>query len=126
MMKRFTQAGAMVAMRAVTGHYFLGLGTGETQEGLVGEVSVIGYARQPVTIVARRATGTNAAALRFGTFSASAGRVTHGGLFTAADGGTCIWVGPLPAPLEVTAGGMAIGAANPLTLQGGRVCSPAV
>lgn len=126
MMKRFTQAGAMVAMRAVTGHYFLGLGTGETQEGLVGEVSVIGYARQPVTIVARRATGTNAAALRFGTFSASAGRVTHGGLFTAADGGTCIWVGPLPAPLEVTAGGMAIVAANALTLQVGLVGSPAV
>jgi len=105
MTKRFTTAGAMVAMGAVSGNYYLGLGRGETEDGLVGEASGGGYARQAVTIVADGLTGTNAAAVMFSGFTTGLGSFTHAGLFTAATGGTCIWVGELQTPVDVAAGG---------------------
>ena len=83
MTKRFTSAGAMLAMRAVTGDYFLALGRGESPAGLLDEATVGGYARQPVTIVARRAHGTNAGPVHFGTFAAAAGSCSHAGIYTA-------------------------------------------
>ncbi|MCU0986396.1 MAG: hypothetical protein MUC89_15910 [Acetobacteraceae bacterium] len=105
MTKRFTTPGAMVAMGAVSGDYFIGLGKGETGEGLIGEAAGGGYARQAVTVVANGPTGTNAATVVFSGFTTSQGSFTHAGLFTAATGGTCIWVGPLLAPVSITAGG---------------------
>lgn len=117
MTKRFTSAGAMLAMRAVTGDYFLALGKGQDTTGLLEEATVAGYARQPVTIVARRAIGTNAAAVSFGSFAAAAGRYTHAGLYTARVGGACIWVGPLETPVELVAGGSVTIAAGVLTLR---------
>ncbi len=105
MSKRFTTPGAMVAIGAVSGDYFIALGKGETGEGLVGEAAGGGYARQAVTVVANGLTGTNAATVVFSGFTASQGSFTHAGLYTAATGGTCIWVGPLLTPVSITAGG---------------------
>lgn len=105
MTKRFTTAGAMIAMGAISGNYFLGLGRGESVDGLVGEASGGGYARQAVTIVANGPTGTNAAAITFSGLTATLGSFSHAGLFTADNGGTCIWAGPLQAPVQLAAGG---------------------
>jgi hypothetical protein len=105
MTKRFTTAGAMVAMGAVSGNYYLGLGRGEDDDGLIGEAAGGGYARQAVTIVANGLTGTNAAAIVFSGFTATQGSFSHSGLFTAETGGTCIWVGPLQTPVDVLSGG---------------------
>ncbi len=116
MTKRFTSAGAMLAMRAVTGDYYLALGKGQSATGLVDEASVEGYARQPVTIVAKRATGTNAAPATFGTFAANGGSCAYSGLYTAAMGGTCIWVGPLPEAVDIVAGGSVTIPAGALSL----------
>jgi hypothetical protein len=104
MTKRFTTAGAMVAMGAVSGNYYLGLGLGESDDGLIGEAAGGGYARQAVTIVANGPTGTNAASIAFSAFTASQGSFTHAGLFTAETGGTCIWVGPLQVPVQLQSG----------------------
>lgn len=124
MTKRFTTAGAMVAMGAVTGHYYLGLGTGESNDGLLGEASGGGYARQAVTIVANEATGTNAGSVAFMGFTTSQGRFTHCGLFTAETGGTCIWVGPLQAPVDLLSGGSVSIPEGALTLSIDTVAEP--
>jgi hypothetical protein len=107
----------MLAMRAMAGHYFLALGKGETPEGLVDEASVGGYARRPVTVVAKRAMGTNAAPVQFGSFTATAGIHTHAGLYTAEKGGTCVWVGPLVTAVEIVAGGTVTIPAGSLALR---------
>ncbi len=117
MTKRFTSAGAMLAMRAVTGNYHLALGRGQDTNGLLEEAAVGGYARRPVTIIARRAIGTNAAAVTFGTFATNASACTHAGLYTADAGGTCIWVGPLETALDIAAGGSVTIAPGALSLR---------
>ncbi len=114
MTQRFTNAGAMVAMTAVSGNYFLGLGTGESATGLVGEASGASYYRQAVTIVATGPTGVNADTVTFPAFTASQTSFSHAGLFTADTGGTCIWVGPLAKPL-------AVGPGKAATLEAGEV-----
>lgn len=103
MTTKFTTAGAMVAITAVSGNYYIGLGTGESVTGLVGEAGAEGYARQSVTIVASGTTGSNADAVSFAPFGTSGASFSHVGLFTASRGGTCVWVGPLPAPLVIDA-----------------------
>ncbi len=116
MTKKFTTAGAMVAMGAISGNYFLGLGTGESEDGLVGEPAGGGDAREAVTIVAYGPLGTNAGATEFSGFTATLGSLTHAGIYTAETGGTCIWVGPLPAPVSITAGSTVVIEENVLRL----------
>jgi hypothetical protein len=121
MIKRFTTAGAMVAMGAVSGNYYLGLGRGESDEGLIGEASNAGYMREALTVVANGLTGTNAATVMFSGFTATQGTFTHAGIFTAAAGGTCVWVGPLPVPVEMVSGGTITIPDGALTLSIGMV-----
>jgi hypothetical protein len=105
MPSNLTTAGAAAAIAAVSGNYFVGLGTGQSPSGLVGEASGGGYARQPATMVTTGATATNAAAVTFSGFTATLGAFTHAGLFTAVTGGTCLWVGSLTAAVNITTGG---------------------
>ncbi|MFC0385079.1 phage tail fiber protein [Muricoccus vinaceus] len=83
---------------------YAALGTGGTAAaGLAGEPAGNGYVRQRVTF-----TGTgiqrNAEALRF-VFSASAGTLTHVGLYDAASGGNPLLVSPLASPVAMTGTG---------------------
>ncbi len=126
MTTKFTTAGAMVAITAVSGNYFIGLGTGETPKGLIGEATASGYGRQSVTIVASGTTGSNADAVSFAPFGTSGASFSHVGLFTAARGGTCVWVGPLPAPLVIDAGRPATIPAGTLRIEVTLVGSPGV
>ncbi|TPG59152.1 hypothetical protein EAH89_07350 [Roseomonas nepalensis] len=94
---------------------FAALGTGGTAAaGLTGEPVGNGYVRQRVTF-----TGTglqrNADAIRF-TFSASAGTLTHVGLYDAASGGNPLLVAPLTAPVAMTGTGTVTVAAESLTV----------
>lgn len=105
MASNLTTAGATAAMAAVLGPFFAGLGTGQSPTGLVGEASGGGYARQGVTLTQSGRTATNAAPVAFSGFTTTQGSFTHLGLFSAAAGGSCIWVGPLNAAVNITAGG---------------------
>ncbi|WP_291295705.1 hypothetical protein [Elioraea sp.] len=105
MPSNLTTAGAAAALAAVSGSYFVGLGTGQSPSGLVGEAASGGYARQPATLVPTGTTATNGAAVTFAGFTTTLGSFTHAGLFTAATGGTCLWVGSLTAAVNITAGG---------------------
>jgi hypothetical protein len=105
MTQRLTNAGAMLAMGAVSGNYYLGLGRGESDKGLIGEAAGGGYVRQALTVVANGSTGTNAADVTFSGFTTSQGSFTHAGVFTAPTAGTCVWVGPLSAPVAIVSGG---------------------
>ncbi|WP_043836058.1 phage tail fiber protein [Muricoccus aerilatus] len=94
---------------------YAALGTGGTAAaGLSGEPAGNGYARQRVTF-----TGTgaqqNAEAIRF-VFSASAGTLTHVGLYDAASGGNPLLVAPLAAPVVMAGTGTVTVAANALSV----------
>ncbi|MBI0534635.1 hypothetical protein D9599_03500 [Roseomonas sp. KE2513] len=94
---------------------YAALGTGGTAAaGLNGEPAGNGYARQRVTFTG---TGTqqNAEAIRF-VFSASAGTLTHVGLYDAASGGNPLLVAPLAAPVVVSGTGTVTVAANSLAV----------
>lgn len=105
MPSNLTLAGATAAMTAVLGPFFVGLGTGQSQTGLVGEAAGGGYARVPVTLTQSGRSAANGAAVSFSGFTQTQGAFTHAGLFTAASGGSCIWVGSLEAAVNITAGG---------------------
>jgi hypothetical protein len=94
---------------------YAALGTGGTAAaGLTGEPAGNGYARQRVTF-----TGTgpqrNAEALRF-VFAASAGTLTHVGLYDAASGGNPLLVSPLNAAVAMTGAGTVTVAAESLVV----------
>lgn len=94
---------------------YAALGTGGTAAaGLSGEPAGNGYARQRVTFTG---TGTqqNAEAIRF-VFSASAGTLTHVGLYDAASGGNALLVAPLASPVVMTGTGTVTVAANSLAV----------
>jgi len=91
------------------------LGTGGADAtGITGEPAGTGYARQRVTF-----TGTgpqrNLEALRF-TFTASAGTLTHLGLFDAATGGNPLTHAPLSASTTVAGPGTITVAIDGLTV----------
>jgi hypothetical protein len=94
---------------------YAALGTGGTvASGLAGEPAGNGYARQKITF-----TGTgqqrNAEALRF-VFTATAGTLTHVGLYDAASGGNPLAFGPLTQNAPVSGPGTVTIAAETLTL----------
>ena len=94
---------------------YAGLGTGGTAAaGLTGEPVGNGYARQRVTF-----TGTgvqrNAEAIRF-VFSASAGTLSHVGLYDAASGGNALLVAALAAPVAMAGTGTVTVAADGLAV----------
>ena len=94
---------------------YAALGTGGTAAaGLSGEPAGNGYARQRVTFTG---TGTqqNAEAIRF-VFSASAGTLTHVGLYDAASGGNALLVAPLASPVVMAGTGTVTVAANSLAV----------
>ncbi|TCZ60946.1 phage tail fiber protein [Roseicella aquatilis] len=98
---------------ALPSQVFLGLGTGGSDtNGLTGEPTGTGYARQRVTFTG---TGTqrNIDAVRF-TFTAAAGTLTHIGLFDAASGGNPLTWSALAQPAAVTGAGTVT--INPSTL----------
>jgi hypothetical protein len=111
-----TEAGAAAALVPVAGAgLFLGLGTGQAPAGLTGEASGGGYARVAIGTITRTGRqATNAAAIVFTGFSATLGAFTHCGVFTAASGGDCFWVGSLNAAVNIIAGGS-------ITLQAGEL-----
>jgi hypothetical protein len=112
MASNLTTAGATVAMAALDGAYFVGVGTGKNASGLIGEPTGNGYGRVAVTITATGATATNAGAIVFSGATATFAGLTHAGLFTLASGGDCHWVGELNAAATYEAGGT-------LTIQAG-------
>jgi hypothetical protein len=94
---------------------YAALGTGGTvATGLSGEPAGNGYARQRITF-----TGTgqqrNAEALRF-VFTATAGTLTHVGLYDAASGGNALAFGPLTQNAPVSGPGTVTITAETLTL----------
>lgn len=113
MSSNLTTFGAALAMDAVDGPtYFVGLGTGQNPSGLVGEFSGGGYARVSGTFTRTGRTANNSAAVVFTGFTQSLGTATHLGLFDAATGGNCVWVGPLDAATPIQTGGtITLGAA---------------
>jgi hypothetical protein len=112
MASNLTTHGAGLAMAAVAGSFWLGLGIGQSPAGLVGEAAGGGYGRVAVTVGATGATATNGAAVTFTGFTVTQGAFTHGGLFDAPAGGNCVWVGPLNAAVNISAG-------VPVTIQPG-------
>jgi len=91
------------------------LGTGGADAtGITGEPAGTGYARQRVTF-----TGTgaqrNAEAVRF-AFSATAGTMSHIGLFDAANGGNPLTWSPLSASVTVAGPGTVTVAVDGLTV----------
>jgi len=94
------------------GNVYAALGTGGTAaQGVTGEPAGTGYARQRVVF---NGTGTqkNAEALRF-VFSASAGTLTHIGLYDAASGGNPLTFMALSQPVAMSsAGTVTISASN--------------
>jgi hypothetical protein len=117
MPSNLTLAGATAAMSAVLGPFFVGLGTGQNAAGLVGEAAGGGYARVPVTLTQNGRIAVNGGAITFSGFTQTQGAFTHAGLFTAASGGSCIWVGPLDAAVNITAGGTITMQAGALALE---------
>ncbi len=117
MSSNLTLAGATAAMTAVLGPFFVGLGTGQNAAGLVGEAAGGGYVRVPATLTQSGRTAANGGALTFSGFTQTQGAFTHAGLFTAATAGTCIWVGPLNAAVNITAGGTITIQAGDLALE---------
>jgi hypothetical protein len=114
MASNLTTSGATAAMAALAGGYWLGLGTGQSPAGLVGEANAsgTGYARVAVTVTASGPTATNDTAITLSGFTLSQGAFTHAGLFTAQAGGECRWVGSLNAAVNISAG-------VPITIQPG-------
>ncbi len=97
---------------------FAGLGTGGTAaQGLTGEPTAGGYARQRVTFTGTGAQ-SNAEAVRF-VFSAAVGTLTHLGLFDAASGGNPLAVVPLAQPAVMSGPGTVTIAPEALTLSVG-------
>lgn len=119
MPSNLTTAGATAALVPVTGAgLFLGLGTGQNPDTLTGEASGGGYARVAIGTITRTGRqGTNAAAIVFTGFTATLGAFTHCGVFTAASGGDCLWVGSLNAAVNITAGGSITIVAGDLDLE---------
>jgi hypothetical protein len=117
MPSNLTLAGATAAMSAVLGPFFVGLGTGQNATGLVGEAAGGGYARVPVTLTQSGRSAANGGAITFSGFTQTQGAFTHAGLFTAATGGSCIWVGSLDAAVNITAGGTITIQAGDLALE---------
>jgi hypothetical protein len=117
MPSNLTLAGATAAMTAVLGPFFVGLGTGQNATGLVGEAVGGGYGRVPVTLAQSGRNAANGGPITFSGFTQTQGAFTHAGLFTAATGGTCIWVGPLDAAVNITAGGTITIQAGDLALE---------
>lgn len=98
------EATAQMAALNLTGLY-LGLGTGQTSTGLTGEFDGGDYAREAVGDVSKSGpAATNDADVVLGPFSASLGTATHWGLFNAASGGTCRFVGSLPEATDLVEG----------------------
>jgi hypothetical protein len=86
------------------GNVFAGLGTAATQAaGLTGEPTTQGYARQRVAF-SGTAPQRNADALRF-SFGASAGTLSHLGLFDAPAGGNPLAFVTLAVPVTVAGPG---------------------
>lgn len=104
-----TIAGSTLALTAVLNggtSRWVGLGTGQSPTGLVGEASGGGYARVPTgTLTVSGASGTSSAAITFTGFTVTLGSFTHLGVFDAASGGNCLAVGSLTAAVNITAGG---------------------
>ena len=84
---------------------YVGVGTGRDDDGLTGEPSGNGYARQSATFSVTADTSTNTALLVFGPCStASWGSISTVGIFDAATGGNCLWAGNLAAARTVDVG----------------------
>ncbi|MCX7684185.1 MAG: hypothetical protein N2Z67_02805 [Acetobacteraceae bacterium] len=97
---------------------FAALGTGgNAAQGLTGEPTAGGYARQRVTFSGTGAQA-NAEAVRF-VLSAAIGTITHIGLFDAASGGNPLAVAALPQPAVMSGPGTVTIAAEALTLSVG-------
>lgn len=91
------------------------------------EVSASGYARQPIAFNAPSNTlVNNSASLRFPDAPADWGRVTHGGLFTAATGGDLLMWLPFASPLDLRQGDVARIPAGSLTVQFAGAASVAI
>jgi hypothetical protein len=94
---------------------FAALGTGGSDAlGITGEPAGTGYARQRVTFTGA-GVQRNVEALRF-TFTATAGTLTHVGLFDAATGGNPLTWGPLSAAVTVAGPGTVTIAADGLAI----------
>jgi hypothetical protein len=114
-----TTTGAAQAMAAVSGPYFLGLGTGKDSAGLIGEPSGGSYTRVSVSLTVTGASGTNAAEVTVPATTVAFSGLTHAGLFTTITGGSCIWVGPLVnavtlgpgSPVTIAVGSLTVGIA---------------
>lgn len=111
-MSNLTTYGATRAMNGqstVTGSMYLGLGTGQSASGLTGELSGGGYARATAGAMNKTANvAANATQITFAGFVNNLGTATHWGLFDAASGGNCVWVGALQNSVNVQAGGQVI------------------
>lgn len=116
MASNLTTYGANLAMTAVSSGLYLGLGTGQNAAGLVGEATGGGYARVSAPVTVTGATATNGADITFTGFTETLGAFTHAGLFTAASGGNCVWVGSLGAAINIEAAGTVVIEAGDLDL----------
>jgi hypothetical protein len=103
---------------ALPAQVFAGLGTGgNAAQGLTGEPTTGGYARQRVTFTGTGAQA-NAEAVRF-VLTAAVGTLTHIGLFDAASGGNPLAVAALPQPAVMSGPGTVTVAPEALTLSVG-------
>lgn len=95
---------------------WVALGTGGTDAaGLSGEpAAATGYARRPVAFTGSGAQ-RNAAPIRF-AFTASAGTLTHVGLYDAVAGGNALAWGTLATPATLPAAGTITIPAESLTI----------
>lgn len=85
--------------------WWVGVGTGRNDDGITGEPSGNGYARQSATFSVTADTSTNTALLVFGPCAtASWGSISTVGIFDAATGGNCLWAGNLAAARTVDVG----------------------
>jgi hypothetical protein len=116
MNSNLTTTGAALALSAVSGNFFLGLGTGKNSNGLIGEPSGSGYNRVAVNMVATGNSANNTAQVTIPATSIVFSGLTHAGLFSQATGNNCIWVGILEnsvnlgpqSPVIFEAGGLPI------------------
>jgi hypothetical protein len=77
--------------------WHVALGTGSGVAGLTGEPVGNGYARRSTTFSVSGNVGSNPSSVLFDTLTGPIGSISHGGVFTAATAGTCLFAGALGA-----------------------------
>lgn len=76
--------------------WYIGVGTGSSDAGLVGEPSDNGYARQAITFSVTDNLGTNTNPIGIGPCSGTNwGTMSHFGIFDSLSGGNMLWHGTL-------------------------------